>query len=132
MAMIHGRTATGALVPIKVAADGSLSVGTISPGAITIDNLSIEGLFGGTPEHWNGTAGAAPATVTFSKKSRSILFDNTGDTNALLFSLDGGTKFKTLPPESSICVNCDRTTVVVKTAGAPTTTYEIIAVVAEV
>ena len=131
MAMIHGKTAAGAVIPVKVNNDGSLAVGTITPGSVTLSDATIEGLFGGLPQHWNGTAVAAPATITFTKNSRSILIDNTGDTNALLFSLDGGTKWKTLPPESSINLSCDRTTIQVKTAAAPTTTYEIIAVLQE-
>jgi len=121
MAVVHGKTTLGSIIPVQVDSSGRLIMATVT----------VEASFGGKPEHWNGTAGAAPTTVTFSDISRNIMIDNTGDTNALLFSLDGGTKFKTLPAESSISLMCDRTTMVVKTAGAPTTTYEIIAVVAE-
>lgn len=121
MSMIHGKTSAGRVIPVQVDANGRLALASVT----------VEASFGGKPEHWDGTAGAAPATVTFSDTTRSIMIDNTGDTNDLLFSLDGGTKFKTLPPESSISIACDRADMEVKTAGAPTTTYEIVAVVAE-
>jgi hypothetical protein len=131
MGMIHGRTVGGSVIPILVAADGTLAIGSIAPGAITIDSVTIEKMIGGLPQHWNGTATDVAATVTFTATSRSILFDNIGDTNDLYFSLDGGTKWKKMGPESSISIMCDRTTIQVKCAAGLTTGYEIIAVVAE-
>ena len=130
MGMIHGRTATGTIVPILVAADGSLGISTITPGTITIEDASIEAMIGGVPEQFNGTATDVAATITPAAKTRSLLIDNTGVTNNLLFSLAGGV-YKTLPPEASISLFVDVTSFLVKCAAGLTTTYEIIAVEAE-
>ena len=83
------------------------------------------------PKHFNGTANITPADVDFNNVSGSILIHNTGVTNDLLVSFDGGTTFKTIPTESSLGyddVNMKK--VVVKT-NAGTTTYEIVVTVDE-
>lgn len=123
MAVIHGKTAVGSIVPVRVDNSGQL--------IIELAAVTIEASFGGLPEHWNGTATDVAATITFSDTSRSIMIDNIGIVNDLLFSFDGGTKWKTLPPEASISIMCDRDDIEVKCGAGLTTDYEIIVVVAE-
>ena len=83
------------------------------------------------PKHFNGTANTTPADVDFNNVTGSILIHNTGDTNDLLVSLDGGVNFKTIPAETSFGyekINIKK--VVVKTS-ILTTTYEIVVTVDE-
>ncbi|KKM79447.1 hypothetical protein LCGC14_1349800 [marine sediment metagenome] len=83
------------------------------------------------PKHFNGTANTTPADVDFSNVSGSILIHNTGVTEDLLVSLDGGANFKTIPSENVLGyddINLKK--VVVKTSTG-TTTYEIIITVDE-
>ncbi|KKL81601.1 hypothetical protein LCGC14_1993140 [marine sediment metagenome] len=83
------------------------------------------------PKHFNGTANTTPADVAFNNVSGSILIHNTGVTEDLLVSLDGGANFKTMPPETVLgydTINLKK--VVVKTSTG-TTTYEIIITVDE-
>ena len=83
------------------------------------------------PKHFNGTATVTPADVDFNNVTGSLLVHNTGVTNDLLVSLDGGTTFKTIPTESVLGfeeINLKK--VVVKT-NAATTTFEIVVTVDE-
>ncbi len=83
------------------------------------------------PKHFNGTANTTPADVDFNNVSGSILIHNTGVTQDLLVSLDGGANFKTIPSETILgydAINLKK--VVVKTS-TETTTYEIIITVNE-
>lgn len=130
MAVIHGKTNLGAVFPVLVDNTGRIVIS----GEIELGEVTLEATFGGTPSHHNGTTTTAAVEVVFhaTKKTRTIIIDNTGVTNAMEFSLDGGTLWKTLPEESSIQVPADVLSLHVrsKVAGSHTT-YEIIAVVAE-
>lgn len=73
---------------------------------------------------YEGTATTVKATVTFAGTSASLYIENTGDTNNLLYSLDGGTTWATLVPGQNKGVDVAQAYALVK-SGASTTTYSI-------
>ena len=83
------------------------------------------------PKHFNGTANTTPAVVNFNNVSGSILIHNTGVTEDLLVSFDGGVNFKTIPAENVLGyddINLKKVSVKTSTG---TTTYEIVVTVDE-
>lgn len=82
-------------------------------------------------KHFNGTATTAPAVVDFNNMSGSLLIHNLGTVENLLVSFDGGTTFKTIPPETSLGIQKgSHEEVSVKTTST-TTDYEILVTVDE-
>ena len=82
----------------------------------------------GTPEHYNGDANIAPATVTFSGTTSRVIIENKSGTQTIAVSFDGGSNFKTIAILSTLDVKVGVTSIDIK-ASADTTPYEILAIV---
>ena len=80
----------------------------------------------GTPEHFDGTVGTDPVTITPSAETRSILIKNTHDDNVLYVSFNGGSKWFSIDPHDHLEADVKVSSFQVK-GSASGTTYEGIA-----
>lgn len=82
----------------------------------------------GSPEHFNGTVGTTPISITPTKITTAILVDNPA-TNAvnrtLEVSFNGGTSYFVIPRGGSLSIETEVTSFLLKSNGAGTT-YQII------
>ena len=81
-----------------------------------------------TARHFDGTATTSPANVDVGTGVISILIENLVDTNDLLVSFDGGSKFKTIGTSKSLVLDVATRLLVVKSS-AGSVNYEILATV---
>ena len=102
---------------LKLQTDAAFA-GTI--GAVNITH--------GATEHWNGTATATPATVTFSGTSETILLSNTSSNTDMRISFDAGSKIFTIAKKQSLSIDTGHASVEVSTASG-TAGYEMLVVV---
>ena len=98
----------------------------VEPLLTSIDS-KITGASGGTPEHHNGTAGAAASTITFSSTTRTIVVENTSTSNDLEISFDSGANWKTVSKRGIIGDFWQANSMQIRRAGAVNATYEIVA-----
>lgn len=82
----------------------------------------------GVAEHHNGSATTAPATVSFSGTSKSLLIENRDSTNDLLISFDGDSNTKTIGPGQSLSIEANHASVRVSSS-AGTVAYEMLVTV---
>jgi len=86
------------------------------------------------PYHRNGTATGTPATVDCSRAqdgvalANALSIKNTGGTNNLLVSFDGGTTFATVEPSGGVLSVIGRIASMVVKSSAATTSYETVLV----
>lgn len=98
---------------------------------VTIDHVEVD--LSGPPDPFEGTATDTAAAVTFTRDTRSVFINNTGDTYKLLVSFNGvGGIYFEFEPESSGTFLVNVAAVHVKCAATETTTYQILGSLEEV
>ena len=97
---------------------------TLADGTVVVTG-TIGGATLGVPQHYNGNANIAVATVAFAATTKSILIINSDEVNDLIVSFDGGTNTITIPSGEDISLDTAISSLAIS-ASANGTPYQIL------